>query len=309
MADLSGIPSRKVAVLVNNSAIGDTVCTLPAVLNLFKHDALYKVFSPPHFSDLYRFFLPEDVVEDFDANTQELHCSAIVRHTFVEFITTLQTHLVDYSSMVLSDTILEDRSYPQVSPMGQELVDSDKYVVIATNHSSPLKRFRRELLYAATEYVQQQGCTPVWVGKKYQFNVYGDHVADITDDGVEVLPGVVDLRDKTDVKELVGLCYNSAAVVGMDGGVIHVAGLTPAPIVCAYTHKAPRLLMPIRNNELGHKVFSVVPPPESCRFCMSSKPLPAHSYTTCRREDIQCVENVQQEEFINAIGEALNCGT
>lgn len=296
----------KILVLSNNSALGDTICTLPAVNHLKKGGALAGICCSEQFAPIYRLFFPDDVTV-FDVKTQKIEATGCLgRWTYVEFITTIQTHLVDYSSMVLSDTILKDRSYLKAPKLKQDFVD-EPFVLIGTNHTSDMKKFRGDCVIDVSKAVLDMGLRPVWVGKNYVCSMGLNHEVYIDGDFLESPPdGVLDLRNKTDVLELLALCQDAECVLGMDSGVIHLAGLTDTPIVCGYSHKDPWYLMPIRDNQLGKNVYSVTPPESSCRFCMTCQVMPAQNFANCARGDLQCIDNITAEMFISQLERALN---
>lgn len=299
----SGIIPKNVVVVLNNSALGDTVCTLPAILNLHKHGSLVKVFTSEFFAELYGLFLPEDKYQVFDVLTEKVVATgAMVRATYVNFITSIQTHLVDYSSLVLSDTILKDRSYPKAPQFSQSFVSGD-YALISTNHTSDLKGLPTKSIESIIDHFCDLGITPVLVGKHYRAK-NGDSDLEVKSYGIKSNKAL-DLRDKTSLKDLIALCQSARVLVSMDGGLVHLAGLTDVKIVCGYSHKDPHYLMPIRDNQLGKDVWAVTPPPTSCRFCMTEIILPDQNFAFCARKDLECIQHMNSANFIDAIDEAL----
>jgi len=91
----------------------------------------------------------------------------------------------------------------------------DRYVVLAPEGSAPLKRWDFSNFSALAVRLNSRGYTPVWVG---------------TEREPKVAVGL-DLRGRTDIRELVGVVAGAKALVGNDSSAVHIAYATGVPAV------------------------------------------------------------------------------
>ncbi len=69
----------------------------------------------------------------------------------------------------------------------------------------------------------------------------------------------LNLINKTDTLEIAAIMDKATAVIGMDGGLIHVAGFTDTQIVAGYTLVDPVHVAPIRYNAQSYKFKAIEP--------------------------------------------------
>ena len=208
-------------------------------------------------------------------------------------------HLIDmaYSTFIRdhNSVPIEYKNYVKYipTPVGNFGLP-DKYVVIQTTYRDIKKSISPDNLKAIIEHLHNIGYMPVLVGNN-KFSLRNDHNMSYENTSVDVTDKCIDLINKTSLKELLWIIHNSKLVIGADGGILHLAGMTDVPILGQYTITHPLLVMPIRNNVVGYKCESVVPDLR-CTGCL-------HTDSICG--DLKCVTNVKPDDFINKIDALL----
>jgi len=208
--------------------------------------------------------------------------------------------LTQYASVNLLGRVLDDHIARYVKFKPADVtgygVDFTKTVVIITTYRDKQRTILPEELKNISEYVQSRGLTPVYVGRRGKVSIWKNSLAisDFEDPGFGV-----DLRDKTSLSELATIMSMTRAVVGMDGGPIHVAFTTDTPVVCGFTTVGPKYRIPYR----GLARTIAVSPNISCNFCESDWSLNMWSFNRCPRklELAECVTKMTADQFIEGL--------
>jgi ADP-heptose:LPS heptosyltransferase len=305
--------------VINASALGDTVTTLPVIKYMAEKMFLgqkYKVMVHPHVRPLFSFVPEEHIIyfnvdNKFDepyrvANYYDVHGTEAGPSSF---FTPMRLHLVDYASIKLLGLTLEieDKNYPSMSLDKIHLKKfklPEKYVVLLTTVLDDNRGIPKAEMYKIAQYILDKGYTPVFVGKNAQvLDNFG-----IPRLGKSLLPkkGMIDLVDQTSVLEAAKIMSQATAVVGMDTGLIHLAAMSDVPIVCGYTIVKPELRMPFRHNELGWNVYPIYPKEGECRGCSSSWLINYVNFSKCYYKNNECLNSMTAENFICELEKILN---
>jgi ADP-heptose:LPS heptosyltransferase len=94
------------------------------------------------------------------------------------------------------------------------------------------------------------------------------------------------------------VCGHAEAVVGVDGGIIHLAATTDVPVIYAMTTTHPRHRMIARNGDPWHKIRYVTPRNLECAGCQSNWVLTYFDFTKCAYGDNQCTYMLHADDFI-----------
>jgi ADP-heptose:LPS heptosyltransferase len=114
----------------------------------------------------------------------------------------------------------------------------------------------------------------------------------------------IDLRDKTSLLELRDWLGHANAVIGMDGGTLHLAGTTNVPIVYACTHIDPLDRPIVRYGERNWNVRHIAPRELECSGCQSHWTLMFKmDFRYCAYKDYKCTYQLHPDDFINALRE------
>jgi len=91
-------------------------------------------------------------------------------------------------------------------------------------------------------------------------------------------------------------------VVGIDGGLLHLAGTTAVPIVYGMTHVEPRCRPIVRGGQRNWNVVHVTPRNLGCSGCQSNWTLMfRHDFRFCLYKDYACTSALHAEDFINGL--------
>ncbi len=101
------------------------------------------------------------------------------------------------------------------------------------------------------------------------------------------MPRLINLIGKTSIPELIDLFNVSDMLISHDGGIIHIASLTPVHIIALFGPETPSLYQPLTDNK------TILYRPLSCSPCLTAY---NHRISMCR--DNQCVREITVEEVL-----------
>lgn len=324
---MSKIKSTPLIFVHNAGALGDFVASLGSlkygIEQFYSHGESFKLMCQPIFMPLVQ-FMPQSDIFDIgkgEVKITEPHAMVIFNETIkmpngdvAARIHPMRMGLWDYASIKFFNRIFsaDKISYPRlklhsVSLNGHNL--PDKYCVIVVNHSAANRQILPIELNKISAYCAQLGIIPVFLGKT-SVDFKTENVRYLKHDDVDLSMGV-DLVNKTSIMEAAKIMSCSEFVLGVDGGLLHLAGMTKAKIVAGYTSVAPELRMPIRDGIIGKDVFPVVPKSD-CRFCSNTTQLEGFNFNNCpcpdnvANEPPKCVKELTFENYKISIDKALN---
>lgn len=301
--------TKTINLLLLDGGLGDHVGSLVAVDYIIKNYTWIKplIWVPDYLVDFAKNVLPEDsIVKSFTQMRGQYEPTKPTKTTKWDGITSpMKLHCVDYAFLKLCDEApdIEHKNYLQIKL--DKIVSKDfdlpeKYVVITTGFTADVREFRAEHVNGIAAYCVSKGYTPVFLGQKHTKTGAAHTIEGKFKEGEINYAVGIDLIDKTNLLEAATIMHHSAAVVGADNGLLHVAGCTQAPIVGGFTTVSPEIRMPIRNNILGWNYYSVVPDKSlSCRFCQEKTNfLYGHDYRNCIYKDNLCTKQLTDVKFI-----------
>lgn len=316
--------------ILNHGALGDAICSLPAIVHArlsTSRQVKLSAYVPPWQVELIAHLLKpygeidvrpltevplgrKDRLEQWgEGVSTSLNSAAYNTHT------RNRVHMVDYAFNYLLDSRPENmaqRSYPTLAPLGERKLDNDNYVVFPTGATSDNKLFKASLMKSLIEWVLERGYVPVLVGTKVS-NTHaesGDGTLEkvVIRDEIDKLPPELvarccDLREKTSLLELRDILGHAAAVVGIDGGTLHLAGTTGANIVYGMGTALPDHRYIPRFGSHNYKIKYVVPRDLECMGCQSRWPLTRWDFRFCAYGDNKCMDSFSPQDFINGLEE------
>lgn len=111
---------------------------------------------------------------------------------------------------------------------------------------------------------------------------------------LEVMPrdGVINLKNRLNLIDTLGVIQNSSCFIGMDAGPMHLAMSTDIPVVGIFTIANP-----------GYRVWRTkgtvcVMPNSTCKFCLETLPTPTLS-VECKK--LECIQSITVEAIKDAI--------
>ncbi len=181
------------------------------------------------------------------------------------------------------------------------------YVVIPTEATSKNRQFTAETINSLTKHLLERGVTPVFLGKHQLTETYKASAAD----GIKVKE-VLDLREKTSLREAACIMAKAKFVIGMDGGLLHLACCSKVPVIFSFTTVHPDFRIPKR--QPGSKTVAVTPPESlACRFCNTGNPktlkamtyVIGHDFKECLYKDNLCAQLIDAKTLIPIMDKLL----
>lgn len=292
-------------VSIQRHGLGDEIARIPAILSLYKEGLTPTIISRRSMIEIIQQFFPKEKVVTYDEYKSRSDLNKILGISVENdsYPTSLSTHLVDHGFMLLSDRLPEndlERSYPRVTVKSWNA--SKPHVVICTDHTAPNRQFPSEYINPLCDWIISKGLLPVYLGGK-AFDTQPTFTAkDLT------AKGRLDLRGQTTLIDCLEIISTAKAVIGVDGGLIHLAGLTNTPIIAGYTSVDPKYRMPYRNGKLGDRLVPVIPDQNlNCKFCQNTKRFEwDHDYRTCFYDHFNCVKQLTPAKWAMALEVALS---
>lgn len=294
-----------------NGGVGDHVASLVAINYIDKKYPWVKqlVWTPDFLVSFAKHLLPKtvtvagyvDMVKDYDKNLT-------TKTTAWGGVTSpMKIHCLDYAFLKLCDEIpaIEHKNYLQISP---DEIDTDgmtlpkDYVVITTGYTAKVRKFKDIEVNKIVPWCKAKGIEVVFLGQT-QTNTGSAHIIKgAFDKNINYTTGV-NLIDKTTLLQAAKIMGNAVAVVGVDNGLLHVAGCTQVNIIGGFTTVSPEMRMPVRHNALGWNFHAVRPDANlPCSFCQETTNfLYGHDYKDCIYKDYKCVDQMKAEKFITEL--------
>lgn len=301
--------SDNVNFLVHTAGLGDTICALVPVLYAVNNIPQIKplVWVPDNLLEFAKHVLPKGTtVRDYsEANKKYNNELTGVSNQWHHGQTAMKRHPIDHAFHCMLDIHMpvENTNYPKVDVSKINITKfklPEKYIVIPLGATAKPKELHPLVIEQIVSYAKSKGYTSVFLGKES---------VDIGVDGKKIVANMaridyargMNLLEKTSLLEAAAIMAGAKAVVGMEGGLIHLAGCTDVPIIASYTFVNPDIMMPIRNNQKGYNVYPITPDKSlECRFCQSQWLLMFdHDFRDCYYgpDDYTCVKQITFDKF------------
>lgn len=312
------LPKQHLNVALNGSALGDNICRVPAIkycLDQYQHISC-DIWAPDFLVDLLRHFLlgyeERAQVVPFSQMARLMDQSLMSVAFENDYHTCMRTHLVDHAFTIMNDRLpeIQYRNYPKLR---LDEIDTTEfnlspgtYIVLTPGHTVAVRELLPQALNEIAVWCASRGYTPVWLGNKFSSSGAMHPVIANFNEQIDFSVGV-DLRGKTTLLEAGKLMALAKAVVGLDNGLLHLAGCSDVPIVVGYTTVDPWARLPYRKNEKGWNCH-VIEPDESlkCRFCqVKFHFLYNHDFRQCYTGTLDCVKQLTGQKFIDKLAAIL----
>lgn len=316
--------------ILPHGALGDVITSLPAIIHARTNtspEMKMIVFAPPWQVELIDHLLKpygevevrsiaevplgyKERLEQWGGDVPNSMNTAVANtHT------RNRVHMVDYAFNFLLDARPESmaqRSYPVLAPLGPQRLFG-RYVVIPVGATSENKLFRASVMTPILEWLVSEHYLPVLVGTKVSHTraEMGEKKASeplIIRDQADMVPKAlvdkcVDMREKTTLLELRDLLGYAQAVVGVDGGTLHLAGTTDTSIIYMMGATLPHHRYIARLGDPNHKIRYVIPRDLECTGCQSNWPLTRWDFRFCVYEDSACMGLLHPSDVVDGLKE------
>jgi ADP-heptose:LPS heptosyltransferase len=303
-------PQRHLNFLFDDLGLGDAIAALPALRYVYENypHIFMHVWVPNYFLDFTIASMPVDKKRLWIKNFEEAKTKFDDKMTGRSFKLyngcSLATHPTDVAFLGFINRIpdIKYKNYINFPLENPHYLLPDNYVVITTNFTANVRQFLPEHINKISDYCNSKGYTPVYLGRTHTETGVKHVIKGTLDKDIDFTKGV-NLINKTSLLESREIISNAKAIVGLDNGLIHLAGTTDVPIVVGYTSVGPEIRMPIRHNTLGWNCFPVVPPESlECRFCQSNWNLTfQHDFKECFYNDLKCIKQLDAQLYIDQL--------
>lgn len=309
------LPRTPVNCILMHGGLGDHIASLTAIDYILKNYTWLNllVWVPDFMLDISKNMLPQGtIVRNYTSMSKhyDQHKTTITtkwegRHS------PMKIHMVDYAFHMLCDeqAPIEKKNYLKVN-LTNINIDKfklpEKYITMATGFTADVREFAPQAVNGVLDYVKSKGYEVVFLGQKNTPTGSKHIIEGKFNEEVRYEEGI-DLINDTTLLEAAKIIDGSKAIVGVDCGLMHVAGCTKAPIIGGYTTVSPKMRMPIRNNVLGYDCYPVVPNDSlECSFCQEKTNfLYGHDYKKCIYNDRLCVTQLTADKFIKQLEKVL----
>lgn len=313
--------SKTINIILLDGGAGDHCASLVAVQYIIKQYPWITplIWTPDYLVDFAKHVLSGDPqVRSYTEMRGRYDPSKPTKTTKWDGVTSpMKIHVLDYAFLKLCDE-LPDLSHKESLRINLDTLTTrefdlpNKYIVLTTGFTAEVREMPAKTVNDIAKYAKSKGCVVVFLGQT-QTKTGAAHVIKGTfNEEIDFSAGL-NLIDKTTLLEAANIMHHSKAVIGVDNGLLHVAGCTQAPIIGGFTTVSPELRMPVRNGVLGWNFYPVVPDEDlGCRFCqVTTNFLYGHDYKKCwykekkEREEILCVKQMTSTKFIDRLEKLL----
>ena len=216
----------------------------------------------------------------------------------------IRTNLVDCAYNCLLDYQPDDikhKNYLSCPPLDVSIFNvPNKFVVITTMFTAKVRELPPKVVSDIVDYCKEIGYKIVFLGKSKARA--GDMHTIKGETHIDYDMGI-NLVDKTSLMEAATIMSKAAAVIGLDNGLLHLAATTDVPIIYGFTTVEPHHRLPVRHNEMGWNIQTIVPDEDiDCRFCQSKMNFVYnHKFTECFYGDYKCIKKMDSEPYIEAL--------
>lgn len=257
-----------VNITITDGGLGDLLCELVAVdynIRNYKHVTFF-VWVPDYMVDFAKHVVSSGALIRSYTQGQKKYNEKLpgLSTGWRSFHTPMRTHPVDFGFHMLTDKHIYDLNEKNYLKINPDKIDikrfslPEKYVVITCGSIVPVKEMPVKTANEIIDYVISKGYVPVFLGKeKVETGVKDIRIiANLLD--INYNKGI-NLINKTNLLEASKIIHNAKAFIGMDGGLLHLAGSTDTEIICGFTLVNPNHIAPIRNGSQTYKFHAVVP--------------------------------------------------
>jgi ADP-heptose:LPS heptosyltransferase len=307
-------PKYTLTIVFNDGGLGDNIARMTAIKYIKDTNKNFHInlIVPDYFKELANNLVPDLEIHTFSEGPSHWMRKAPALQTRNAAHDALKSHLVDHAFHVLVNrqVDIEDKNYCKLNTKAIDITKfnlPEKYVIVTTGFTAPVREMLPQTINDVVTFVKSKGYEVVFLGSKeaatgMQHNIQGNFKEEID------FTAGIDLINKTSILEAGKIISQAKTIVGLDNGLLHLAGTTDIPIVMAFTTVDPVHRLPYRNNQLGYNCQVVVPEPSlKCRFCQSNWDFVYnHDFKYCFYKDYKCTKMLTANKYIEKLNLLLN---
>lgn len=299
---------------LNNGGMGDFICWMAAMKWLAEsYDYLRGHIICPYW------FVPiaENVMEGFEKwkvcpeIPEKFKDGYGLKQAHIHPVNATMMHLLDLGFLYyagVSPVPPDAALYPQLRNLDKVkeckpfLANRpERYAVMTPGSTAPSRTMRAKAFNETVEHLHSKGITPLFLGTSAMDK--GRRVISY-EEGYDLTQGL-NLIDKTSTLQAAKIMSEAEMVIGVDNGLLHLAAMTEAPIVFAYTIVGPAHRRPLRKKGIIVEIFNK-PEELPCTFCQEKvRFFWDHDFENCIYKDYKCLDLLSGDNFIAAINMVL----
>jgi hypothetical protein len=318
MRSLDHIRPEHIVVTFDSGGLGDHIARVPVVQYLLK---TYPTLSIELYAPDYTLPLLEHYFHGYprleikgSSRAKEMRIGAKFYNHSNQWHTSLRTHLTKHSFHVIADmgeVTWEMCNYPKLDVTRlPPFTIGCEYVVFTPGFTSRTREMPGQVIEKLAIYCKSRGLLPVFLGKTENTHA-GTKKIEASWPELNYNVGL-DLRDKTTLLESARILAGAVCVVGLDNGLIHIAGTTDRPIVAGYSSVDATTRLPVREGVLGLGCFTVEPKGD-CKSCQTVANFTfGHDFRLCYYGDYKCLgdtpDGMETMQWQQALAAAITSG-
>lgn len=299
---------KTVNCILLDGGLGDHIASLVAVNYILKKYTWIKllIWVPDYLLDFAKHVLPKTAsINNFTSMKTLYNPGLTTKTTKWDGITSpMKIHLLDYAFLKLCDEnpAIEHKNYLQIDSHSLPEQLYEDYVVITAGYTAKAREFKAKYINEITSYIVSKGYQPVFLGATKTMTGTSYTIEGNFDKKIDFSKSI-NLINKTTLLEAAKIMASSAAVIGVDNGLLHLAGCTQVPIVGGFPSVSPEIRATVRHNMLGWNYYSVVPDADKgCNFCQENTNfLYGHDYRECIYKDDRSINGMTATKFIEKL--------
>lgn len=303
-SEIPKLPPYKLNICSNFAGLGDHVARLPAIK--YVHDTYthvtMNIFWHDYVLDLVQFVLPSSrrlrhwpisrmyladtslPLIDFNYNRLSPLALDLTLHAFLALIDRLPPGLED-TRLILAPKVSLDTRYKLPA----------EYAILTPEFTSESRQWPAESVQQVSDWLVEQGVSPVILGTKANMSVgNGREIPVVTQ---EIAGPIIDIRGQTSLVEALGIIQGAKAIVGVDNGLLYLAGMTTTPRIRGMTTVIPKHRL-----AYGHGPLISINAQVDCVGCQSKAYFVKHDFRKCLYDrDFTCTKEMTGDRFIEAL--------
>jgi ADP-heptose:LPS heptosyltransferase len=302
-------------IIADSGGLGDAIARLPAIKYVADHHKHIQqhLWIHTYMKDFAKNCLRNTnvIVRGMD-DMERKFVPRLTRMFSKHLFNNMASPITDHAFQVLVNKTVElsDMNYLQPDLSKVSLIKFNlpkNYVVICPYWTAPAREFLGSTINEIAKYIKILGYEVVFLGKKETETGTHHVIVGNVNEEIDFSIGL-NLSDKTNLFETTRILSEAKMVIGLDSGLLHLAGCTDTIIIGGFTSVEPKYRMPIRHDIRGWKYYPVVPPESlKCRFCQSNMTFTYEKdFKFCYYEDYLCVKQLNSILYIEQIEKSLN---
>ena len=302
LRECEGYRPITINIFFDSGGLGDNIARAPAIRALLTEQQHVSVvlYAPKYIHELYEVWFKSEI--DLGRLTlQDIHkATDTTERPSIWFkgskVTSLGCHLVDHAFAHILNRVPTEDEQEYLTLFSEK--PTNKNVILTPGFTSPTRELPAHVWNGMAKWLLQKGYTPVWLGKReVSTNLTGEFREELD------LSLGINLLDKTSLLEAAALMSEATLVVGLDNGLIHLAGCTEVPILAGYSTQDPDNRVPIRS--YPENTYALTPD-SGCSGCEAKlRFVEHHDFRRCYFGDLQCIKGLPLEMWTDALSKIL----